>query len=438
MRGKKAFIFVFLLFCVLIGAKAADTGQEPWRVLWVIQPQIQAQLKDGTKVDCEMSEEDIKHVKEVIPGFIEYIATASDNKIGVLVDMLLSQEPVKTLSLYKPGSYMVDFCDLPLGVQLAAEGYDSVLVTVRLTLEERDIASDWWGLGTMHVADRHMGYGVIQMLPGEDYWYFEKSEDIPYPEEVWVHEFLHGLEFFYSSMGYPMPELDNGGAYGYQRTSQVVHGWRKFYEDFLCGRVYDENTRHTAGVKPEMWRMRPHKTPAFWDISEIPQKKEINFAASQGWFAASPEHVFLPNSWVTQAMAATVLYNFSGDQAYSDAIPGGAEEAWYTRGVLWAQEKGLFSGIEPARVQPSAVITRQQLSVMLYRYLKSQDAALDAAGELSFQDAEEISPWAAEAVCAMQAAGIMETDGKLFRPKGAVTRAELAAILCRTDDFINK
>ena len=72
---------------------------------------------------------------------------------------------------------------------------------------------------------------------------------------------------------------------------------------------------------------------------------------------------------------------------------------------------------------------------MLYRYAGSP-AATDR--ELHFSDAEEVSPYAREAICWAAEKGILSgyEDGSAA-PQGKTTRAQAAAMLVRYVEFLN-
>ena len=117
---------------------------------------------------------------------------------------------------------------------------------------------------------------------------------------------------------------------------------------------------------------------------------------------------------MTRAMLWTVLARMEGE------APADWAEA---RG--WAVEQGVSDGTDPG-----APVTREQLAVMLYRCAGSPSP--EAAARAAFSDGPAVSAWAEDAVQWASAQGILQgrTDGRLD-PRGAVTRAEAAAMLQR-------
>jgi len=73
-------------------------------------------------------------------------------------------------------------------------------------------------------------------------------------------------------------------------------------------------------------------------------------------------------------------------------------------------------------------MTREQFAVMLYRFA---NPAYWVNAQLLFLDAEQVSPWAQDAIrWAVEGDIIRGTDGMLH-PQGAISRAECAAMLLR-------
>ena len=69
---------------------------------------------------------------------------------------------------------------------------------------------------------------------------------------------------------------------------------------------------------------------------------------------------------------------------------------------------------------------------MLYRLCKALEYDLPA-GEVTFDDAADVAPWAQEAVAAVSAAGIMgDVGGNRFDPNGVFSCEQSGMTLLRT------
>jgi hypothetical protein len=146
---------------------------------------------------------------------------------------------------------------------------------------------------------------------------------------------------------------------------------------------------------------------------------------------------FEPRLNMTRAMFAQALANLdgvalagfgSGTSDFADV----ASAAWYFAAVQWASDAGVIQGMGDGTFAPAASITREQIAVMLYRYANSAGIALPTGQATAFVDQGSISPWASNAVAAIQAAGIVSgRDDGTFDPQAFATRAEIAAIFAR-------
>jgi len=149
--------------------------------------------------------------------------------------------------------------------------------------------------------------------------------------------------------------------------------------------------------------------------------------------AGTGSNTFTPNAAVTRAMFARMLANLSKadlsiytGSRFSD-VPLGQ---WYTQAIEWAADKGVTAGTGNGKFSPNANITREQMAVMLNNYIKYMQILLPAGETVTaFNDAAQISPWAADAVTAIQSCGLINgKPGNVYDPKNTATRAEAATV----------
>ena len=137
---------------------------------------------------------------------------------------------------------------------------------------------------------------------------------------------------------------------------------------------------------------------------------------------------FGPNDDLSRAQFAQILFNKEGRPVvnYQMDFSDVTGEAWYTEAVRWAASQGIVRGYGNGTFGPNDPITREQLAVMLWRYAGSPAAS----GELNFDDVDEISGHALEALRWAVENGILNGygDGRLG-PQGRATRAQAARML---------
>ena len=120
------------------------------------------------------------------------------------------------------------------------------------------------------------------------------------------------------------------------------------------------------------------------------------YCRDNGLMSGTSATTFSPDTPMTRAMLAAVLYRLEGSPAVSgsDAFTDTAEGTWYADAVLWASQNGIVSGYGGGLFGTNDPITREQLATILWRYSNSPSAA---AGN-DFADESAISSWADTAV----------------------------------------
>jgi len=175
----------------------------------------------------------------------------------------------------------------------------------------------------------------------------------------------------------------------------------------------------------------------FNDTEQHWASEYIDFVTARDLFRGTGENTFSPGTGMTRGMVVTVLGRLSAvnpDEYNEVSFSDINENAYYARYVEWAATNGIVQGVGPGLFNADKDVTREQLAVILYNYLKYMGLTLaeSPAGEEDFADDDEISGYAREAVAAMQRAGIINgKGGNRFDPKGTASRAEVAAMLER-------
>lgn len=161
----------------------------------------------------------------------------------------------------------------------------------------------------------------------------------------------------------------------------------------------------------------------------------VNSMADMGIVNGMSETAFEPQTNITRAMFASMLYRYAGlpetegDVTFTDID----ESAYYASAVKWAALQGIVTGYDENTFAPNDTITREQAAAMLYRYAKSIGADTSVGEDtniLSYDDYGNISEYAIPAICWTVGSGIMKgrTDSTV-NPVDTVTRAETAQII---------
>ena len=162
-------------------------------------------------------------------------------------------------------------------------------------------------------------------------------------------------------------------------------------------------------------------------------EEAISALAERGILTGDGDGLFRPQDSISREEFAAVLVKAFGIEAekteskFSD-VPG---NSWCASYVETAAEAGIVRGIGEGRFGMGEPITRQDMAVMLFRAVQKTNLT-GGETKLTFADAEEIAPYAAEAVTQLSGTGVFggKENGR-FAPLDFTTRAEAAVVIFR-------
>lgn len=262
-------------FKIEAGIASTDTN---WHVACFIFTDIDVTVNannENKKVKLSMSPTDIVDIKEDIDRFKNSCKELSQNKMTVTYDEYVINEPITSLSYDDENGYFVD----PVNIQdiikpyLAQSEYDHIFVAVRLgdAMHKTDIkVNDWIGLGRMD----YLGIGFSNIrLPNEENSYLYKYNTIinTFPEEVFIHEFLHSLERNMEEYGYNIPQLHDYTKYGYK--DERIIGQKRWYADYMNKNI-DDGNGNKIGLDSIVYSLKPTHNSDFEFSRELNELKE--------------------------------------------------------------------------------------------------------------------------------------------------------------------
>ena len=165
----------------------------------------------------------------------------------------------------------------------------------------------------------------------------------------------------------------------------------------------------------------------------------VDFVTKKDFFQGISGTRFAPEDTMTRAMFVTVLARVDGAKVNNDVKPFADVEAgtWYSGAVKWASDEKIVEGIGGGLFNPEAAITREQMCVIMDRYIDYYCAENKCTLKLegtahTFTDAAQISGFAVEGVANCSRWGLVEgCDDGAFRPLDNSTRAQVAAVIYR-------
>jgi len=172
----------------------------------------------------------------------------------------------------------------------------------------------------------------------------------------------------------------------------------------------------------------------FNDCAGVPWAIDsISYLVSKNIVKGYDDGSFKPSQNITRAeftkiiVSAFGFYNPEDKANFNDV----SNDKWYFSFIGSAQKNGIINGYEGGSFMPDALITREDISVIVHRAAKTKGIMFDVkTNSLAFSDASSISDYAKESVEIMQRAGIINGMGDgTFAPKSYATRAQAAKII---------
>lgn len=171
----------------------------------------------------------------------------------------------------------------------------------------------------------------------------------------------------------------------------------------------------------------------FNDIASVSWAKEaIDALYEEGIISGKSEGVFAPNDNVTRAEFIKMLTEaiIEVDESAETSFVDVENDSWYYKYAATCKKAGLVMGYEDGTLKPESNITRQEMAVMVKRFLNYKGITLESGSADTFKDSESIASYAKDAAGELFASGIMNGDeNKNFMPENFTTRAQAAKVI---------
>ena len=158
---------------------------------------------------------------------------------------------------------------------------------------------------------------------------------------------------------------------------------------------------------------------------------EVMTAANAGWINGTKPGYFEPNGTMTRADFMVIIARIldcDTEATVESLFPDCNETDYFNAAVTFCKQRGIIDGDDKGYFNPYDAITREEMAKILCNALELDELETSAN---PFDDDAEIAQWAKGYVNAVQAEGIMEGSNGSFNPRDNATRAEGAAVLVR-------
>ena len=167
----------------------------------------------------------------------------------------------------------------------------------------------------------------------------------------------------------------------------------------------------------------------------------IDFVSSRELFKGTSDTSFSPEQTMTRGMIVTVLHRLENTPKGNAPAFGDVQSGdYYAEAVAWGAQNGIVTGTGNNNFAPGQDVSREQLATFLYRYANAYGVDTSSRSSLNgFGDSAKVSAYAKDAMEWCVGAGLIKgTGNNSLSPNGKSKRGEVAAILMRFVEYINK
>ena len=238
-----------------------------WNVVCFLIDNIDVNI-EGKHHTYSLTQEDKDLLKDNLKRFANTVESFSNNAMTVSYQTVEIKEPLTSLSYDQENYYYVAAKDVKplIDDYVQKNEYDHIFIGIRMgdTLSSIPV-NEWIGLGSMRYDS--IGFSNIRMpndLRNSTMYKYNIKNDT-FPEEVFVHEFLHSLERNLTEKGYTFPALHDNEKFGYENQNKT--GLKDWYRDYMRCNI-DSNVVKT-GLDQIVYKTKPIQLSDFNYAHEI-------------------------------------------------------------------------------------------------------------------------------------------------------------------------
>jgi hypothetical protein len=192
----------------------------------------------------------------------------------------------------------------------------------------------------------------------------------------------------------------------------------------------------TEGTTASVTEAVDTNNDAFTDIFDHWGRDIINEVAEKNIVFGYEDNTFRPDNSITRAEFLTILYKSGlADTTTADAEVSFSDvsgDEWYADYIKWGVANDLIVGYEDNTFRGDNVISRQEMAVVISKFVDLAGIEYNAGEAVDFADSEDIADWAKSYVDKVSAYGIATGDNNnCYLPTKDLTRAETAVIINR-------
>lgn len=249
--------------------KGIKDPTKDWNTVCFLINNVDVEI-DGERHQYSLTEEDKRLLKDNMQRFAETCKEFSNGLMTVSCETIEINKPLTSLSYDEENFYYVTPANVKelIDKYVKENEYDHIFIGIRMGNASNGIpVNDWIGLGSMRYD--LIGFSNIRMpndLKNSTMYKYDIKNDI-FPEEVFVHEFLHSLERNLLEREYVFPALHDNEKFGYK--TQAKSGLKDWYKIYMQCDI-NSNVGKT-GLDPVVYTTKPVQ------LSDFEYGEEIEF-----------------------------------------------------------------------------------------------------------------------------------------------------------------
>ncbi len=290
------------------------------------------------------------------------------------------------------------------------------VVPILFPMEERIVWQNTWGAARDGGARSHRGNDLMapKMTPllavvdGTVEWLNMEAEVSSYNGVPSFNIMLRGddgNDYFYIHLNNDTPGTDDGkGGVRYAYAPGITNGVH-VTQGQMIGYVGDSGNAESTG-------------------SHLHFELHLGGYADKGASAVDP---------YPSLMAAPTLAEIGPPRVFKDVW----ERDWFFGDLMWLYEREIVKGAGDGYFYPESMVTRAQFATMVVRAFAGHMPVLTQSEPPEFIDVAD-GYWAHDEIAMAAALGVVRGvgDGSEFSPDDSITRAQMAAMICRVLDLV--
>ncbi len=233
-----------------------------------------------THINVRMTDDDIMTIRSNMQRVSSSIKEMSAYQMEMTYDIIEIDTPLTTISYDVENEYYIDPGDAKALIKdyVDKEEYDYIYVVTRLgnlNISEKVIVHEWIGLGGIDYYG--IGFSNIRLPDNINSYIYTYDPSInTFPEEVYIHEFLHTLERNEKEYGNTnIGSIHDYEKFGYSREG--TEGLKRWYTAFMQGSVrYTDGTN--AGLTNNSYVSKPIHESDFkysYELNDLDEPQNV-------------------------------------------------------------------------------------------------------------------------------------------------------------------